>query len=340
MGNEERILIIAEAGVNHNGDLELAKEMVRKAKKAEADYIKFQTFIPRDLVTSRAEKADYQKKETAGNSTQLEMLEHLALSEQAFLELKEYCDRLEVGFLSTPFDLGSIDFLSRLDMDYWKVPSGEITNLPYLEKIGGTGKKVILSTGMSELYEIRAALDILEKNGSGEIIILQCNTEYPTPFADVNLLAMKQMEGVFHKRVGYSDHTQGIEVPIAAAALGARVIEKHFTLDRNMEGPDHRASLEPDELAAMVQAIRNVEKALGDGKKRRTPSERHNAELVRKSIVTSAPVKAGERFTVDNVTVKRPGTGVSPMEWHSVLGKQAKRDYESDELIEKEYTDV
>lgn len=340
MGNEEQILIIAEAGVNHNGDLELAKEMVRKAREAEADYIKFQTFIPRELVTSRAEKADYQKRETTGNSTQLEMLEQLALSEQAFLELKEYCDRLGVGFLSTPFDLRSIDFLSRLDMDYWKVPSGEITNRPYLERIAHTGKKVILSTGMSELHEIRTALDILEESGSGEIIILQCNTEYPTPFADVNLLAMKQMEEVFHKRVGYSDHTQGIEIPIAAAALGARVIEKHFTLDRNMEGPDHRASLEPDELAAMVQAVRNVERAMGDGKKQRTASEKHNAVLVRKSIVASAPIKAGDLFTSDNITVKRPGTGISPMNWHEVLGKRAKRDYEPDEMIEKEYMDV
>lgn len=243
-------------------------------------------------------------------------------------------------FFIHPFDLKSIDFLSRLNMDYWKVPSGEITNLPYLEKIAGTGKKVILSTGMSELYEIREALDILEKNGSGEVTILQCNTEYPTPFADVDLLAMKQMEELFHKRVGYSDHTQGIEIPIAAAALGARVIEKHFTLDRNMEGPDHRASLEPDELAAMVSAIRNVEKALGDGKKRRTASEKHNVELVRKSIVASVPIKTGELFTAGNITVKRPGTGISPMEWHSVLGKQAKRDYEPDEMIEKEYMDV
>ena len=333
MENEEQILIIAEAGVNHNGDLELAKEMVRKAREAEADYIKFQTFIPGDLVTGRAEKADYQKRETGGNNTQLEMLEHLALSERAFLELKEYCDRLGVGFLSTPFDLRSIDFLSRLDMDYWKVPSGEITNRLYLERIAHTGKKVILSTGMSELDEIRDALDILEK-------ILQCNTEYPTPLADVNLLAMKQMEEVFHKRVGYSDHTQGIEIPIAATALGARVIEKHFTLDRNMEGPDHRASLEPDELAAMVRAIRNVERAMGDGKKRRTASEKHNAALVRKSIVASAPIKAGDLFTSDNITVKRPGTGISPMNWYEVLGKQAKRDYGPDEMIEKEYTDV
>lgn len=340
MGNEERILIIAEAGVNHNGDLGLAKEMVKKAREAGADYIKFQTFIPRELVTSRAEKADYQKRETTGTGTQLEMLERLALPEQAFLELQLYCGQLGIGFLSTPFDSGSIDFLSRLDMDYWKVPSGEITNRPYLEKIAHTGRKVLLSTGMSELDEIRAALDILEKNGSGEITVLQCNTEYPTPFTDVNLLAMKQMEEVFHKRVGYSDHTQGIEIPIAAAALGARVIEKHFTLDRKMEGPDHRASLEPNELAAMVQAVRNVERALGDGKKRRTASERHNVELVRKSIVASATIKAGEAFTSDNITVKRPGTGISPMQWHEVLGQQAGRDYEPDEPIEKEYMNV
>lgn len=340
MENEERILIIAEAGVNHNGDLELAREMVRKAREAKADYIKFQTFIPRELVTGRAEKADYQKRETAGGSTQLEMLEKLALPEQAFVELKEYCDRLGIGFLSTPFDSRSIDFLSGLDMDYWKVPSGEITNLPYLEKISRTGKKILLSTGMSELWEIQAALATLEENGSGDVTILQCNTEYPTPFADVNLKAMKQMEEIFHRKVGYSDHTRGIEVPIAAAALGARVIEKHFTLDRNMEGPDHRASLEPEELAAMTQAIRNVERAMGDGKKRRTASERHNVELVRKSIVSSAHIKSGEVFTSDNITVKRPGTGISPMRWHEVLGRRAKRDYEPDELIEKEFVDV
>lgn len=340
MENEERILIIAEAGVNHNGDLELAREMVRKAREAKADYIKFQTFIPRELVTGCTEKADYQKRETAGGSTQLEMLEKLALPEQAFVELKEYCDRLGIGFLSTPFDSRSIDFLSGLDMDYWKVPSGEITNLPYLEKISRTGKKILLSTGMSELWEIQAALATLEENGSGDVTILQCNTEYPTPFADVNLKAMKQMEEIFHRKVGYSDHTQGIEVPIAAAALGARVIEKHFTLDRNMEGPDHRASLEPEELAAMTQAIRNVERAMGDGKKRRTASERHNVDLARKSIVSSAHIKSGEVFTSDNITVKRPGTGISPMRWHEVLGRRAKRDYEPDELIEKECVDV
>ncbi len=340
MGNEGKILIIAEAGVNHNGDLELAKEMVRKAREAEADYIKFQTFIPGELVTNCAEKTDYQKRETARSGTQLEMLKQLALSEEAFLLLKEYCDECGIGFLSSPFDLRSMAFLSRLDMDYWKVPSGEITNLPYLEKIAETGKKVILSTGMSELYEIRMALDILENNGSGEVTLLQCNTEYPTPFTDVNLRAMKQMEEVFHKKIGFSDHTQGIEIPIAAAALGATVIEKHFTLNRDMKGPDHRASLEPDELVAMVRAVRNVESALGDGEKRRTISEKHNVMLVRKSIVTSVSVKAGELFTSDNIAVKRPGTGISPTEWHNVLGKQARRDYEPDELIEKEYIDA
>lgn len=340
MGNEGKILIIAEAGVNHNGDMELAREMVRKAKEADADYIKFQTFTPGDLVTEGAEKTEYQKKETDGSGTQLDMLRKLALPEEAFLELKEYCGQLGIGFLSTPFDVKSVTFLSTLDMDYWKVPSGEITNLPYLEQIARSGKKVILSTGMCELDEIRMALDILERNGAGEIIILQCNTEYPTPFGDVNLLAMKQMEALFQKRIGYSDHTQGIEIPIAAAALGAAVIEKHFTLDRNMEGPDHRASLEPDELAAMVQAVRNVERALGDGKKRRTASEKHNMELVRKSIVASACIKAGEFFTADNLTVKRPGTGISPMDWYKVLGKQAQRDYRPDELIGWEYIDV
>ncbi|MDE5699480.1 MAG: N-acetylneuraminate synthase family protein, partial [Lachnospiraceae bacterium] len=242
--------------------------------------------------------------------------------------------------VSTPFDLESIAFLESFHMDFWKIPSGEITNRPYLEKIAKTGIKVILSTGMSEMTEIREALDILERNGTPEVTILQCNTEYPTPFTSVNLLAMKQMEAAFHKEAGYSDHTCGIEIPIAAAALGARVIEKHFTLDRNMEGPDHRASLEPDELKAMVHAIRNVESALGDGIKKRTSSEKCNVKLVRKSIVASTHIKAGELFTEDNITAKRPGTGISPMEWYHVLGKRAKRNYEPDELIERESVNV
>lgn len=339
MGNEKSVIIIAEAGVNHNGSLHLAKEMVEKAKAAGADYIKFQTFIPEELVTCRAEKAQYQKVQT-GDTSQLEMLRSLALSNEEFATLKNYCDQFGIGFLSTPFDFKSIEFLCSFNMDYWKVPSGEITNLPYLEKIGKTQKKVILSTGMSEIDEIRAAVDILEKNGSSDITILHCNTEYPTPFTDVNLLAMKQIESIFHKAVGYSDHTQGIEIPIAAVALGAKVIEKHFTLDRTMEGPDHRASLEPDELSSMVKAIRNVEAALGGGKKKRTASEENNINIVRKSIVAAKSIKAGEIFTEDNITVKRPGTGISPMEWHHILGNAATKNYDPDEPIEKECSDV
>ncbi len=332
----EACIIIAEAGVNHNGDFSLAKRMVDEAKKAAADYIKFQTFVPQELAAAGAAKAAYQKRETGPGDAQLEMLKKLALSEETFLRLKEYCDEVGIGFLSSPFDLKSIRFLSALNMDFWKVPSGEITNLPYLEKIAETGKNVILSTGMSELDEITAAVSILEKNGSGEIIILHCNTEYPTPFGDVNLTAMKELGQIFHKQIGYSDHTTGIEVSIAAAALGAKVIEKHFTLDRTMAGPDHRASLEPDELTNMVDAIRNVELALGDGRKKRTASESRNVDSVRKSIVASKEIRAGELFTKDNITTKRPGNGISPMEWYEILGKTAGRDYRSDELIQRE----
>lgn len=339
MADERQIIIIAEAGVNHNGSLETAKRMIEEAKKAGADYVKFQTFVPQELVTAEAGKADYQLK-TDGTCSQLEMLMRLALPLEAFMELSAYCARLGIGFLSTPFDFKSIEFLSAFHMDYWKVPSGEITNLPYLERIGKTRKKVILSTGMSELNEIQDAIDILTENGVPEITLLHCNTEYPTPFADVNLLAMKQMENMFHTRTGYSDHTQGIEIPIAAAALGAKVIEKHFTLDRSMKGPDHHASLEPGEFAAMAEAIRNVECALGDGKKRRTRSEQPNVKAVRKSIVAAADIKAGELFTENNLTVKRPGNGISPMEWHQVLGKRAARDYIQDELIQRENADV
>lgn len=335
-----RCIIIAEAGVNHNGDPALAKQMVDVAKNAGVDYIKFQTFIPRELVTGDAEKADYQKRETGGNDSQLQMLKKLALPDEAFWELREYCDAVGIGFLSTPFDLNSIDFLAGLNMDYWKVPSGEITDLPYLEKIAETGKRVILSTGMSGMDEIAAALDVLERKGSGEITLLHCNTEYPTPFADVNLLAMKEMGDRFHRSVGYSDHTLGIEVPIAAVALGAKVIEKHFTLDQTMEGPDHKASLMPGKLKEMVQAVRNIETALGDGRKRCSASETNNMRTVRKSIVAAVKIKKGELFTEENVTTKRPGDGLSPMRWHELIGKRARRDYWPDELIEKEEMDV
>ena len=327
------VLIIAEAGVNHNGSLELAKKMVEEAKSAGADYIKFQTFVPEKLVSKFAEKAEYQKKNTGNDQSQLQMLEKLALTEQNFMELKEYCKKVGIGFISTPFDLDSISFLDKLDMDFWKLPSGEITNLPYLEAIGRTGKKVVLSTGMCEMTEIQDAIAVLEKSGTKDIVVLHCNTEYPTPFSDVNLLAMKQMENVLHKPIGYSDHTVGIEVPIAAVALGAVAIEKHFTLDKMMEGPDHKASLEPDELKAMVAAIRNIEKSLGDGNKHRTKSESQNVGVARKSIVAKCAIKKGEVFSEENLTVKRPGTGISPMKWHEILGTVAQRDYLEDELI-------
>lgn len=336
MEHGKRIMTIAEAGVNHNGDIGIARRLIEEAKKAGADYVKFQTFVPQDLVTADAEKAEYQKSRAGNGNSQLEMLERLALPCEAFAELKAYCAQLGIGFLSTAFDLKSIEFLSSLDMDYWKIPSGEITNLPYLEKIGRTGKKVILSTGMSGPDEIQGAIDILEKNGAPDLILLHCNTEYPTPPEDVNLLAMKQMERMFHRKTGYSDHTAGIEIPIAAAALGAAVIEKHFTLDKGMEGPDHRASLDPDELRAMVQGVRKVEAALGDGEKRRTASEARNVYVVRKSIVALKHIRAGERFTEENLTVKRPGYGISPMEWYRILGTRAGRDYDPDELIEEE----
>jgi N,N'-diacetyllegionaminate synthase len=331
-----KVLVIAEAGVNHNGSMELAKEMVRKAKAAGVDYIKFQTFIPRQLVSKYAAKAEYQKETTGSQQSQLQMLEKLALTYDDFKELKGYCSEIGIGFISTPFDFESIDFLESLDMDFWKIPSGEVTNLPYLEKLGRTGRRVIISTGMCEIDEIDKAIKVLEENGTKDITILHCNTEYPTPFEDVNLLAMNHLAKEFGKPVGYSDHTKGIEIPIAAVALGATVIEKHFTLDKNMEGPDHRASLEPDELKKMVDAIRNIELGLGDGIKRRTASEQKNYAVARKSIVAKTDIASGEIFTEENITVKRPGNGISPMKWHEVLGKRATHVYHEDELLDEE----
>lgn len=330
------ITIIAEAGVNHNGSMELAKKMVVEAKEAGADYIKFQTFQPEKLVSKYADKAEYQKKTTGSEESQLEMLKKLALTQMDFRELKDYCDQVGIGFISTPFDMESIDFLESLDMDFWKIPSGEITNLPYLIKIAETGRPIVMSTGMCQMEEIEDALTWLKNSGAGEITLLHCNTQYPTPMEDVNLNAMQSLKRQFHLSVGYSDHTQGIEVPIAAAALGATVIEKHFTLDQKMEGPDHRASLEPEELAAMVRGIRNIEKALGSGEKGVTPSEIKNRAVARKSIVAAGSIRKGEQFTEDNLTVKRPGNGISPMNWFEVLGKTAKRDYIEDELIAEE----
>lgn len=326
-------IIIAEAGVNHNGDINTAKKMVIKAKESGADYIKFQTFVPENLVSKYAQKAEYQKNTTNKNETQLQMLERLALTQEDFRELKQYCAEKKIGFISTPFDLVSIDFLDSLGMDFWKIPSGEITNLPFLERIGKTKKKVVLSTGMSEITEIEDAIEILKKNGTTDITLMHCNTEYPTMLNDVNLLAMKHMERLFKIPVGYSDHTKGIDVPIAAAALGAKVIEKHFTLDRRMKGPDHMASLEPDELKAMVDSVRNIELALGDGQKKPTESELKNISAARKSIVAKRNIKKGEVFTEENLEVKRPGSGLSPMNWYEVIGTKAVKDFEEDELI-------
>lgn len=326
------VYIIAEAGVNHNGSFELACKLVDAAKQAGADCIKFQTFKSKNLVSHFAKKAEYQKK-TTGDSSQQEMLKKLELSFDEFLQLKSYCEKVGICFLSTPFDFDSIDFLNSIDMPFWKVPSGEVTNLPYLLALAKTGKAVVMSTGMCTLQEIRDAIKVLKENGTIDIKLLHCNTEYPTPFEDVNLMAMQTLQDELHLEVGYSDHTKGIEVPIAAVALGATIIEKHFTLDRNMEGPDHKASLEPNELASMVRAIRNIEKAIGSGEKTPSPSEKKNMAIARKSIVAKARIKAGELFTEENITVKRPGTGISPMKWFDVLGTRAVRDFDEDELI-------
>lgn len=328
------IKIIAEAGVNHNGSLRLAKQMVDAAAETGVDYIKFQTFVPNKLVSKFARKADYQKKATGSDESQLEMLDKLALTKEDFRELSRYCEKKQIGFISTPFDLESIDFLNSIPMDFWKLPSGEITNLPYLEKIGRTLKPVVMSTGMSTLQEVRDAVAILKKAGTKEITLLHCNTQYPTPMQDVNLRAMQTLEKELELPVGYSDHTKGIEIPVAAVGMHAQVIEKHFTLDRNMEGPDHAASLEPEELKAMVQAVRNVEQALGSGKKEPSPSECCNISVVRKSIVAKCQIQKGEIFTEENLTVKRPANGISPMHWYEVLGTAATRDYAEDEPVE------
>ena len=327
------VLIIAEAGVNHNGSLDLAYKMVDAAKRASVDCIKFQTFKSQNLVSKNASKADYQKENT-GDGTQIEMLKKLELTYADFSGLKDYCDKVGIRFISTPFDLESIRFLDSLDIPFWKIPSGEITNYPYLKAIAKTGRPVILSTGMSTIYDIQQALDVLTRNGTTDIKLLHCNTEYPTPYEDVNLNAMKTIHDAFGCEVGYSDHTKGIEIPIAAVAMGATIIEKHFTLDNNMEGPDHKASLEPDELFEMVKCIRNIEKSFGTGIKKPSESEKKNIAIVRKSIVASCYIKKGETFTEKNITVKRPGSGISPMKWDDVIGLIAKKDYSEDDLIE------
>jgi len=330
----QKVIIIAEAGVNHNGDFSLAVRMADAAKAAGADFVKYQTFQPEELASRYAEKARYQEEATGTGESQLSMLKKLTLRAEEYGQLKAYCDRIGIGFVSTPFDLKSIAILDKLDMPFWKIPSGEVTNLPYLLAIARTKKPVVMSTGMCKMDEIQAAVDALKANGAPKIMLLHCNTEYPTPYEDVNLRAMATMRKRFGLEVGYSDHTLGIEVPSAAAAMGAVIIEKHFTLDRNMEGPDHKASLEPRELAAMVTAVRHIEKALGDGKKSVSTSERKNLVIARKSVVASRAIKRGETFTEENIAAKRPGGGISPMRWFEVLGIRAVRDFEEDELIE------
>ena len=326
--------IIAEAGVNHNGSYELACRLVDAAKAAGADFVKFQTFRAENLASCRAEKAEYQKENVGAKASQLDMLRQLELGFEESRRLKGYCDDAGITFLSTPFDLESVAFLDTLDMPFWKIPSGEVTNLPYLLAIARTGKPVVMSTGMCEMEEIQAAMEALRANGTPRITLLHCNTEYPTPYEDVNLRAMETLRDRFGVEVGYSDHTPGIEVPIAAAALGAVIIEKHFTLDRGMEGPDHKASLEPDELAAMAAAVRHIESALGNGGKTVSPSERKNLDIARKSLVARRAIQKGEPLTEENITAKRPGGGVSPMRWFEALGTRATRDFEEDELIE------
>ncbi len=328
------VLIIAEAGVNHNGSLELAKKMADVAKQAGADIVKYQTAKPELVISRFAPKAEYQKESTGEAESQLEMVKKIHFGFDAHRELKEYCDSIGIMYLSTPFDMDSIEFLKDMDMPVWKIPSGEITNLPYLERVAQLKKPILMSTGMSEISEVKDALDILYKNGATDVTILHCNTEYPTPLEDANVKAMLDLQKNFGTKVGYSDHTLGLEAPLAAVSLGATVIEKHFTLDKNMEGPDHGASMNPDELCALVKAIRNTEKVLGSGVKTVTASEAKNKSVARKSIVAKVEIKAGETFTEENLTVKRPGNGISPMKWYDVLGKTAKRDFSLDELIE------
>ena len=333
---KNRVLIIAEAGVNHNGDITLAKKLIDAAADAGVDYVKFQTFNSKKLVSKSAQKADYQKQNTNDEvESQLKMLQKLELSKNDHLILIDYCKAKNIKFLSTAFDLDSIEFLEELKSDWWKIPSREITNLPYLRKLGGLGKPVIISTGMAEMREIDDAIKVVVAAGTeiDKITILHCNTEYPTPMCDVNLKAMNTIKNVFKVPVGYSDHTLGIEIPIAAVAIGATVIEKHFTLDKTMDGPDHKASLEPNELKAMVLAIRNIELAMGNGVKEPSSSEAKNKPIARKSIVANKNISEGEIFNESNLTIKRPGTGISPMKWDKVIGSRAKKDYKADDLI-------
>lgn len=326
----KKVFIIAEAGVNHNGSMELGKKLVDAAVEAGCDCIKFQTFKSENLVSKNAQKAEYQKKTTDSSESQLDMLKKIELSQDDFVELQKYCKSKGILFLSTPFDLESADFLDSLNMPIFKIPSGEITNLPYLRKIASFGKDIILSTGMATSDEVAQALEILK---GVKVSILHCTTEYPCPYEDVNLKAMQTLKDRFNLEVGYSDHTEGIEVAIAAVAMGATIIEKHFTLDKNMHGPDHKASLEPQELKEMVKCIRNIEKALGNGQKQPSKSEMKNIEITRKSIVANCEIKKGEIFSEENLTTKRPGLGISPMKWDEIIGKTAQKDYKIDDLI-------
>lgn len=330
-----KVFIIAEAGVNHNGSIKLAKKLIDVAVDAEADAVKFQTFKAEKIISRYAPKAEYQKKTTDKEESQLEMVKKLELDANTHEKLVRYCTKKGIIFLSTPFDIESIDLLSDIGLEIFKIPSGEITNLPYLRKIGSLKKRIILSTGMSDMGEIEDALDIIIKAGTQKenITVLHCNTEYPTPFEDVNLLAMLSIRDAFKVSVGYSDHTPGIEIPVAAVALGANVIEKHFTLDKNMEGPDHKASLEPNELAAMVKAIRNIEKAMGNGIKKPSASEIKNKPIARKSIVAAKEIKKGEMLSEETLAVKRPGIGISPLEWDRIIGRKAIKDFKRDDMI-------
>ena len=329
----KKTLIIAEAGVNYNGDINLAKRMVDVAAEAGADIVKFQTGKPENSISVNAKKADYQEATTGTDESQLEMCKKLMLPDKDYPGLVDYCNKKGIEFLSTPFDRESVDFLANLGVRKWKIPSGEITHLPLLVHIAKRGEPVILSTGMSTIEEIREALSVLTKNGANDITVLQCNTEYPTPFEDANITAMNTLKKEFGCNIGYSDHTFGITAPIAAVALGATVIEKHFTLDRHMPGPDQSASLEPDELKTMVKMIRETELALGDGEKKPSDSELKNKDIARKSIVAKKSIKAGEIFSEENITCKRPGNGISPMKWNDIIGQTAKYDFEFDEQI-------
>jgi len=329
------VFIIAEAGVNHNGSIKLAKQLVDVAVNAGADAVKFQTFKAADLVIKNAQKAEYQKKTTGSEESQFDMIKKLELNDKSHKELISYCNKKKIMFLSSPFDIDSIKFLYDLGLQIFKIPSGEITNLPYLREIGKLNRKVILSTGMANLEEIKDAIDILKTEGTQKdnITVLHANTMYPTPMRDVNLKAMLTIGETFDINYGYSDHTLGIEVDIAAVAMGAKCIEKHFTLDKNLEGPDHKASLEPDELKSMISAIRNIEIALGSSIKKPTESEISNIQIARKSIVTKTKIKKGDTLNDKNLSIKRPGSGISPMRWDNIVGTKAKKNYNEDELL-------